>query len=86
MLRNSQKVSLGPGLILWSNRCEHYGHKTNTYQKKNKNKERRRGWKTETREWKKSEGKTVTKRDEDRNVGKEGETKTKINQVSTDNN
>jgi hypothetical protein len=44
-----------------------------TYQK-NKNKERRRGWKTEMRGWKKSEGKTVTKRDEDRNIGKDGET------------
>ena len=31
-------------------------------------------------------GKTVTKRDEDRNVGKEGERETKINQVTIDDN
>ena len=35
---------------------------------------------------KKSEGKTVTKRDLDRNMGKERETETKINQVNIDYN
>ena len=39
-----------------------------------KTKKKGEGWKTEMRGWKKSEGKTVTKRDEDRNMGKEGET------------
>jgi hypothetical protein len=60
----------------------HDGHKTNAYQRKNKNKERRKWWETEKRGWKKSEGKTVAKRDEDRNMGKEGETETKINQAT----